>query len=201
VNPFLLAGGIYKAKDNETPRMISRMFGCDLDRFVQMNRRDHPTLFANAKFKEGTVVRIPRPGDRCDFVPAERLPHAPEGWSAYCHWTFPDQKVEDLFPSYMMVRRLERKSRNELPQNSSLLNIEPRRSKLPPPAKSIKELEEEDNGDAERKRKTSLLLPDDWPSGGIYVCLEDDRCVDIAKRCAYFALNPRSTVGGKDTIG
>eukprot|EP00960_Hanusia_phi_P064608 765843-Hanusia_phi.AAC.1 len=32
-----------------------------------------------------------------------------EGWSAYCHWTYPDQEVDDIHPSYMMARKLIRK--------------------------------------------------------------------------------------------
>ena len=31
------------------------------------------------------------------------------GFVPYCHWTFPEQSVEDICPSYMMARRLDRK--------------------------------------------------------------------------------------------
>jgi len=32
------------------------------------------------------------------------------GFVPYCHWTFPEQSVEDICPSYMMARRLEKKA-------------------------------------------------------------------------------------------
>jgi len=32
----------------------------------------------------------------------------------YCHWTFPDDKFENNEPSYMMVRKLNRKTRQEM---------------------------------------------------------------------------------------
>lgn len=43
-----------------------------------------------------------------DHSPSNVAKRQEMGFVAYCHWTFPEQSVDDIYPSYMMARRLER---------------------------------------------------------------------------------------------
>jgi hypothetical protein len=181
--------GRYEASENETPRGIAKRFGVNLDRLVQMNKADYPSLIACSRMKKGSWLRLPRPGDRCEFVPASRLPTRGDNWSAYCHWTFSDQETDDVFPSYMMARRLERRSVASACSADSLLGrLKPRRVDLPPKILSLKELEEARRADQEGRSETEeaevdeVALPSDWPKNGLYICEEDDRVSQIAKR-------------------
>ena len=184
--------GRYEARENETPRGIAKRFGVNLDRLVQMNKADYPSLIACSRMKKGSWLRLPRPGDRCEFIPASRLPARGDNWSAYCHWTFSDQETDDVFPSYMMARRLEhRTSRTAAASDSIIERLKPRRAELPPKILSLKELEEARRGgtqalirvdEAEETGFSEVALPPDWPEGGRYVCEEDDKVTQIAKR-------------------
>lgn len=88
----------YYCKDNETPREISERFGADVKDLLTANRGRIEGLQMHSKLIEGTKIQVSgfdRHHD--DFVP-------------YCHWTFPDSEFEDGEPSYMMARKLNRKT-------------------------------------------------------------------------------------------
>lgn len=188
-------GGEYEAVDNETVRSIAYRFGCNVARLVQLNKERVPGLWMNARLIGGTKLKLPQPGDASDFVPTEKLPHAPAGWAAYCHWTFPDQAVEDMLPSYMMVRRLERRERSR--RDSQAFNLlKSRCTRMPPVLLSDKEVSELEAEEKERekheerrrreaaerekakgKRAVGLRR---WPRDGVHVCKEDERPREVA---------------------
>ena len=166
----------YVAKEDDTPRIIAKMFGLDLQCLVKLNKGQYPTLTANSRLRKATQLRLPNPGDRDVFIPASKLNEKGEGWVAYCHWTFPDQKVEDMTASYMMVRRLQRRSADTLPPDSMLKVLGARKAAVPPRTKSAVELLEE------AAQPARLHRPEGWPDKDEYTCQEDDRPVGIAKK-------------------
>lgn len=85
----------YTAKENDTPRTISKMFNLDCGALVEANRVRLPELLYNSRLRSGTQIKISH-FDEDQFQP-------------YAHWTFPDDGFEDGEPSYMMARRLERR--------------------------------------------------------------------------------------------
>jgi hypothetical protein len=172
------ADACYVAKEDETPRMIAKMFGLDLQCLVKLNKGQYPTLTANSRLRKSTQLRLPNPGDRDVFIPASKLDEKGEGWYAYCHWTFPDQKVEDMTASYMMVRRLQRREADSLPPDSMLKVLDARKVKVPPRTKSAVELLEE------AALPAGVHRAEGWPDKHQteYSCQEDDRPAAIAKK-------------------
>ena len=170
---------IYVAKEDETPRMIAKVFGLDLPCLVKLNKMQYPTLTSNARLRNGTQLRLPKPGEVDVFIPDKKLDKRGEGWFAYCHWTYPDQQVEDIHPSYMMVRQLQRRTVEQLPDDSMLKQLAPRKAQIPPKIKSVQELKEEQE---EEQKQLTFVLPEGWPANDEYVCAEDDRPVNIAKK-------------------
>ena len=65
----------------------------------------------NGQQAPGKVGGKIRPGevDWNDHSAANVSLRRAAGFVPYCHWTFPEQSVEDVCPSYMMARRLEKK--------------------------------------------------------------------------------------------
>ncbi len=58
----------------------------------------------------------------------------------YCHWTFPDDKFENSEPSYMMARKLNRKTRKETAQKPIEASLAVKITKYEPP-QNVKILE------------------------------------------------------------
>lgn len=87
----------YIAKENETPRSISKKFKLICTELIKANSRIQG-LVPSIRLKGGTKLQISH-FDLSDdmFIP-------------YNHWTFPDDVFENLDPSYMMVRKLNRKT-------------------------------------------------------------------------------------------
>lgn len=88
----------YYCEDNETPKEISDKFGANAKDLLNANKGRIEGLQMYSKLIEGTKIQVSG-FDRHheDYVP-------------YCHWTFPDSEFEDSEPSYMMARRLRRKT-------------------------------------------------------------------------------------------
>ena len=42
----------YEAKEDETPRIIAKLFGVDLQSLVKLNKLQYPTLTANARLRK-----------------------------------------------------------------------------------------------------------------------------------------------------
>lgn len=190
--------GTHKAVENETPRNIAKLYGLQLNSLVQMNRADFSTLNANSRFRNGTIVRLPRPGDVATaFIPAKDLGRKGGGWSAYCHWTYPDQENDDIFPSYMMAKRLSRTPR-ATPQETSAEAVAmappppgsmrellaSRMVRIPPPVLSARQLQEKEEEEAAAARQAAPApeMPPGWPEAGVYECGENDRVISVAKR-------------------
>jgi len=89
----------YYSEDNETPREVAKKFQLDLKDLLAANRGRLENLLANSKLMENTKLQV----SNLDEPDDKQLP--------YCHWTFPDDKFENNEPSYMMARKLNRKTR------------------------------------------------------------------------------------------
>ena len=176
----------YEAQEDETPRMIAKMFGLDLQLLVKLNKQQYAHLTSNARFRKGTMVLLPKPGDVEVFIPSKKLEQKGEGWFPYCHWTYPDQQTEDIHPSYMMVRKLERRAEQDLPENSMLKTLVPKKVALPPKVKSAAMLQEEASKAAALLEKQTAGLaptrPESWPCNDEYTCAEDERPISVAKK-------------------
>jgi hypothetical protein len=87
----------YVAKENETPRSISKKVGVNCLDLIEANRARLPGLMSNSRLKDGTRIKVSHfdVQEEADFKP-------------YAHWTFPDDKFEDGEPSYMMAMKLNR---------------------------------------------------------------------------------------------
>ena len=73
----------YEAKEDETPRIIAKLFGVDLQSLVKLNKLQYPTLTANARLRKGTPLRLPKPGDVDVFIPASKLDEKGDGSYPY----------------------------------------------------------------------------------------------------------------------
>jgi len=114
----------YDALDNETPREIAKKFGVCHRELVKVNKERITGLQLHSKLVEGTRIQVSNFDHRHDS-------HVP-----YCHWTFPDAKFENNEPSYMMARKLTRKSRQNAKfikpvENSLAVNVT---EYIPPPS-------------------------------------------------------------------
>lgn len=87
----------YIASENDTPKMIAKQFRVSCSELVAANRDRLPELQAISRLKEGTRVKV-------SHFHIEDDKHVP-----YCHWTFPDDTFGHNEPSYMMVRKLNRR--------------------------------------------------------------------------------------------
>lgn len=85
------------AKENETPRTIAKKYGVNCIQIVEANKRRLPELISSSRLKDGTRIKV----SHFDQVDDEYKP--------YSHWSFPDDEFEEGEPSYMMVRKLNRK--------------------------------------------------------------------------------------------
>jgi hypothetical protein len=88
----------FTAKENDTPRKIAKINGVACNKLVKANARRLPELQASSRLKAGTRVKI------------SNFEQTDEVYQQYCHWSFPDDSsVDNGEPSYMMVRKIERK--------------------------------------------------------------------------------------------
>ena len=92
----------YSAEENDTPKLIAKMFDVKTADVIKANRDRLEGLVGTSRLKEGTRVRV----SRFDLHDDHHVP--------YCHWTFPDDSFKDVEPSYMMAKRLRRGKRNSV---------------------------------------------------------------------------------------
>ena len=88
------------AGDNETPKMIAQRFGLNCRQLVKANKDRLADLQPSSRLIQGTRMRVSHFHIHDDK-------HFP-----YCHWTFPDDTLEDSDPSYMMAKKLNRRYRS-----------------------------------------------------------------------------------------
>ena len=88
----------YIASENDTPKMIAKKFGVSCKELVGANIDRLPELLPISRLKEGTRVKV-------SHFHLHEDEHVP-----YCHWSFPDDSFEHGEPSYMMARKLNRRS-------------------------------------------------------------------------------------------
>ena len=82
------------AKENETPKMIAKMYNVGSTAVVQANKGRFPGLMATSRLKEGTRIKV----SHFDVFDHE--------YKAYAHWSFPDKAYEEPEPSYMVSPQL-----------------------------------------------------------------------------------------------
>ena len=134
----------YIAAENDTPRMIAKTFHISCTELVEGNRERLPELNWQSRLKEGTRIKVSHFHIHDDK-------HVP-----YCHWTFPDDTFETSEPSYMMVRKLNRRS-------GAMAKVKPVESSLAvsitqftaPPSDLFNEVQVSQTSEAGAKGKTS----------------------------------------------
>ena len=176
--------------DGEYVASIASRWRVDLDLLVAMNEEGLAGLSHKSRLKLGTRLHLPRPGQ-------EHLNESAckeEAWAAYCHWTYPDQSVTELFPSYMMVKRVVRDSSVEAGDRQEVERMRSRIVAAPPPVLSCEEvrtrhtlrvLNEEHRAAA--KTAAAKLRYTSAASEGWHVCADGDRVCDIAASLAVSA--------------
>jgi hypothetical protein len=90
----------YVAFENDTPKSIARKFGVACKELVEANIARLPELLPISRLKQGTRVKV-------SHFHLHDEHHVP-----YCHWTFPDDKFENAEPSYMMAKKIKRRTGN-----------------------------------------------------------------------------------------
>jgi hypothetical protein len=88
------------AKEDETPREIAKLYDVSSKDVVEANKRRLPGLVSTARLKRGTRIKV------------SHLHILEEDFKPYSHWSFPDDRFEEGEPSYMMVRKLNRRRGN-----------------------------------------------------------------------------------------
>jgi hypothetical protein len=169
---------------------IASRWRVDLDLLVAMNEEGLAGLSHKSRLKLGTRLHLPRPGqEHLNESACEE-----EAWAAYCHWTYPDQSVTELFPSYMMVKRVVRDSSVEAGDRQEVERMRSRIVAAPPPVLSCEEvrtrhtlraLNEEHRAAA--KTAAAKLRYTSATSEGWHVCADGDRVCDIAAALAVSA--------------
>eukprot|EP00960_Hanusia_phi_P033470 750467-Hanusia_phi.AAC.4 len=205
----------FVAGEDISIRRIAQDCHVNLDRLLQINKvrrkqedgnddltasqGNFPHLHQYSIVPSGTALLLPRPEEVCEFTPKKKLPRAPTGWSGYCHWTYPDQSIDELFPSYMMAKKIIREKDGVLRQPPSIL-----RAKLtdcPPPIVSTKEIQQikkisklndelwrkeqkarEEEEEEEGEGVGSAYSAHAWPVNGIFVCSQIERVEFIADK-------------------
>ena len=136
----------YTAREDDTTRKIAKIVGTSLKEIGELNRDRYPEINANTAFREGSVFRVP---GNCPVVgghdPSEwyKVDYRSEvGWGnnmpppgpnavgdenltdaiCYRHWSFTSDPVEYTSPSYMMARRLKKKSKKSSYSFSSIFS-------------------------------------------------------------------------------
>jgi HMG (high mobility group) box/LysM domain len=87
----------YTAKENDTPTMIAKRFRLNCQQLIQANAARLPGLISKSRLKHGTRVQVSH------FHIVTKI------WTAYAHWSFPDDRMEAGEPSYLMCYKLERR--------------------------------------------------------------------------------------------
>ena len=165
--------------DGEHVAHIASRWHLDLDLLVEMNRRRHDGINHKARLKKGTCLKLPRPGERWDGV-------ATESWVPYCHWTYPDQSVSELFPSYMMVKRIERGGSKQPNQVSALSMLRSRCVAVPPPMLSCETVQRSEELQKLKEERTEVakaagkLRFGTWPEDGWHACKDGEKVSDVA---------------------
>lgn len=90
----------YTAKEDDTPRMIAKMFNVSCVALVEANKGRLEGLLSSSRLMAGTRVKV----SHLDVIEDEFKP--------YPHWSFPDDSFDDPEPSYMMAYKLDRKRGN-----------------------------------------------------------------------------------------
>ena len=87
----------HTCKENDTPRTIAKMYNVSTYDLVERNKGRLPGLISSSRLKENTKIKV------------SHLNVPDNLYKPYAHWSFPDSKYEDPEPSYMMVRKLNRR--------------------------------------------------------------------------------------------
>ena len=169
--------------DGEMVTEIASRWGVSLDLLVEMNKHSVPGITQKSLLKKDTLLNLPRPGQ-------VTLDKFYKGWRPYYHWTYPDQNVSELFPSIMMVKRIDR-DRSASQQVSSIGRMRTRLVDVPPPMLSSEEVRqlnvlrqsEEQRSTAAKKAGNISCI--DWPihpeeGPGWIVCKGGEKISDIA---------------------
>lgn len=88
----------YTAKENDTPTQLARKFKVSCQELIKANAARLPGLMGKSRLKAGTRVQV------------SHFHIETKAWTAYAHWSFPDEQMEDGEPSYMMCYKLNRQA-------------------------------------------------------------------------------------------
>lgn len=151
----------YVARENDTPKMIAKIFNLDCDPLVGANLERLPELQSISRLKEGTRIKV----SRFDMHDDRHIP--------YSHWTFPDDTGELIEPSYMMARKLNR--RQPKPQQPGSNLDSPIQKYVAPPQSlfSVVDKASEQQPQQENEKRPVPPVPPKRPlSGYMHFCLE-----------------------------
>eukprot|EP01047_Picozoa_sp_COSAG01_P006011 COSAG01_NODE_214_length_21729_cov_684.831623_3_plen_742_part_00 len=107
----------YKALNDETPKIIAAKLGVAAVDLVAVNRPRYDGLTQTSRLMAGTKLRVPRPRQAGELVRSGAVGGPlDDDWIggsevvAYRHWTFPNDPIEFSYPSYMMARKLVKRT-------------------------------------------------------------------------------------------
>jgi len=86
----------YLCNENDTPKSVAKKLNVNFRDVVRTNLDRLPGLAPTSRLMKGTRLKVSHFDTHHDkYIP-------------YCHWTFPDDKIKDSEPSYMMAHKLVR---------------------------------------------------------------------------------------------
>lgn len=101
----------HTAKENETPKMIAKIYDVKVSDVVKANKGKLEGLAGTSRLRQGTKVKVSH------F-------HIQHDMKAYAHWSFPDKIYEEPEPSYMMALKLNRRKANDRKNRPFLESLE-----------------------------------------------------------------------------
>lgn len=160
----------YIAKENDTPRVIAKMFGVSCLDLVEANKIKLPGLISKSRLKNGTKIKV------------SHLDQREVAYKPYAHWSFPDDSFEEGEPSYMMVRKLERRRGNDARERPfaaslavSVSEYEPTDLLLPPSPSPVKLKEMASNVKNRRKSLPNEPVRPKKPMGSYFFFAAEQR--------------------------
>ncbi|CAB9511306.1 expressed unknown protein [Seminavis robusta] len=140
----------YNAKENDTPSKIAKQFNVDCMSLIRANAARLPGLTRTSRLRNGTRVQVSH------FHIITKV------WTAYSHWSFPDDEVEEGEPSYMMCYKLQKKQRRggeQRPIQASLKTVIEEYTRTPlllaPPA-APKDKSEDNSSKVEKRLEPAM---------------------------------------------
>ena len=165
---------VYEALNDETPKLIANKLGIDVVDLVSVNRSRYEGMTQTSRLMAGTKLKIPR--EKADDDDDDDDWAGGAGVVSYRHWTFPNDPVELTYPSYMMARKLNKRT-VEAPPGSILAELD-KYVHDPPPLAGADDDSDDDAAEMDLTALDAALTKEDAKRGMMQVWNAVVNCTD-----------------------